>query len=821
MHLRLPLLAIRLQEPPIASRKWADRLLSGIGLCFLTTACSVSGARAEEHPGFNVHEREHWTSSRIVGRPDPPDAYTTELAFPKLKFVEPLSMCLVPGSNRLCVATRSGKIFTFENQRDVAEPELLIDLKKQVYGVAFHPNFVQNGYFYVTNFSNPSAFDETGAHLSRFTADLGRTLTADRNSEQLILTWPSGGHNGGCVRFGPNGYLYIATGDSSGIADALLTGQNISDLSGSILRIDVDRSSQDKPYSIPPDNPFVDTPNARGEIWSYGHRQVWKFSFDQHHRLWAGDVGQDLWEAIYLVQRGGNYGWSIQEAGQPFRPDRPRGPSEILPPLVKHSHGEFRSVTGGYVSQTPRLPELDGSYIYGDYDTGKIWSLKLENGREPSPQELADTELRIVEFAQDNAGEVLVVDFVGGAIHRLVPSPPLTKSTPAFPRKLSETGLFRSTEKLVPAQGLIPYSVNAALWSDGAAKERFIAIPHDSQIEMDAIFYPHRPDYPDRGWRFPDGTVLVKTFSIAMDTSRPDELRRLETRIMHFRQMPGNDDEYGAQVWNGYTYVWNAEQTDAELLDASGKDIELSIADARVAGGVRKQTWHFPSRAECAICHTMGAKYALGVTTLQMNKVHDYGGHRENQLSLLERLGVFTERLPAPPDQLPALVDYRDAHQPLNLRARAYLHANCAHCHRKWGGGNAEFELQASIPISQTATLDTLPGQGTFGLNDPRILVPGQPQRSLIFTRMTLPGLGRMPHIGVSVVDEQAVGMLHEWISSLQDRRLLSQPGALRPRLPHPDATEPNPTLRLSSLLICMVATLLLVKRWFYRDEDK
>lgn len=787
-------------------------------MCVVANVCLVNPVQAEEAGVFDSQQRELWTGSRIEGRPDPPDPYTTELAFPQLKFVEPLSMCLVPGSNRLCVATRAGKIYTFENDRNVAEADLLIDLKKQVYAVAFHPNFAENGFFYVTNFADPSIVQESGAHLSRFTAQRSPTPTAQVKSEKLILTWPSGGHNGGCVRFGPDGYLYIATGDSSGIADSLLTGQNINDLSGSILRIDVDRPSRGKLYSIPEDNPFVNMSGARGEVWSYGHRQVWKFSFDRQHRLWAGDVGQDLWEAVYIVKRGGNYGWSILEAGQPFRPDRPRGPSEILPPLVKHSHGEFRSVTGGYVSHTTRLPELDGTYIYGDYDTGKIWSVKLAEGSQPTPQELADTELRIVEFAQDQDGEVLIVDFVGGAIHRLKPNPPSATKTPPFPRKLSETGLFRSTEKLLPAQGLIPYSVNAPLWSDGAAKQRFIALPGDSQIEMDAIYYPHRPDYSDLGWKFPDGTVLVKTFSMAMDTSRPNELRRLETRIMHFRQMPGKDAEYGAQVWQGYTYVWNDDQTDAELLDASGKDIELSIRDASAPGGVRKQTWHFPSRAECAICHTTGAKYVLGVTTLQMNKEHDYGGHRENQLRVLERLGVFKSPLPAPPEELPALVDYRDAHQSLNLRARAYLHANCAHCHRKWGGGNAEFELQASIPITQTATLDALPGQGTFELNDPRILVAGEPQRSLIFTRMTLPGLGRMPHIGVSVIDEQAVGMIYEWISSLQDKRLLTEPGALRPRLPEVD--DSNSTLRLSSLFICAVAAILLAKRWFIRDSE-
>ena len=242
-----------------------------------------------------------------------------------------------------------------------------------VYGVAFHPNFQENGYFFVTNFPVHFRVDPTGARLSRFHVDPSRGWAASSDSEQILLTWPSGGHNGGCIRFGPDGYLYLSAGDGSGAGDEFLTGQDISDLSGSILRIDVDRAGGGRLYSIPPDNPFKKHSDARGEIWSYGHRHIWKFSFDEQGRLWAGDVGQDLWEAVHLIKRGGNYGWSLQEGSHPFRPNRPAGPTEIVPPIVEHSHSHFRSVTGGYVSRTPRLPELVGAYIYGDYDTGAIW----------------------------------------------------------------------------------------------------------------------------------------------------------------------------------------------------------------------------------------------------------------------------------------------------------------------------------------------------------------------------------------------------------------------------------------------------------------
>ena len=770
-------------------------LRRGLAVVVSVVLCSLNAFGAEpaakqqaaKHKPFSLEQRELWTTGNIHGTPEPPDPYTTQNAFPKLKLFEPLSVGLVPGSQRFGVATRPGKIFTFEIKPDVDKADLLLDIKQTTYGMAFHPQFAQNGFLYVTYVVESDK--PKGSRLSRFKVKPGQQPpVADLGSEQIILEWPSGGHNGCCIRFGADGCLYLATGDGSGIADGLQTGQDLSDLLGSILRIDVDHPDGSRPYSIPKDNPFVGKADARGEIWSFGHRQVWKFSFDNQQRLWAGEVGQDLWEMIYLIRKGGNYGWSINEGTHPFRPERPRGPGEFVPPIVEHPHSDFRSITGGYVSQSDRLTELKGAYIYGDYDTGKLWSLKLDGngaggGKVTEHRQLADTQIRIVEFAQDGAGEVYLVDFASGELHRIVKAPPQVVTKP-FPRKLSETGLFASTKDHLPAAGLIPYSVNAPLWSDGAEKDRFIALPGDTKIEFDDVVYPHGPEYSDRGWRFPDGTVLVKTFSLESEAGKPDSRKRLETRLLQYRKMPGNDDEYGAQYWYGYTYVWNDDQTDAELLAAEGLDRKLTIKDAAAPGGQREQVYRFPSRAECTLCHTMAAKYVLGVTTLQMNKAHNYDGKVANQLSVLETLGVFQDKLPKPPEELPRLADYRDAQESLHHRARSYLHANCAHCHRKWGGGNAEFELQASIPLTQTLAVNTRPGQGTFKLTDPRILVPGEPNRSLILERMKLEGLGRMPHVASKVVDQQAVNVVREWIASLSDKTLLETPGAIHPRLP-------------------------------------
>jgi uncharacterized repeat protein (TIGR03806 family) len=483
---------------------------------------------------------------------------------------------------------------------------------------------------------------------------------------------------------------------------------------------------------------------------------------------------------VWLIERGGNHGWSVMEGKHPFRPERKQGPGEFAVPVVEHPHSDFRSVTGGYVFESDRLPELKGAYIYGDYDAGKLWSLRYDSGRVIDHRQLADTQIRIVEFAQDEAGEVYLVDFAGGGLHRIVKARPQIAAKP-FPRKLSETGLFTSTQDAIPAPGLIPYSVNAPLWSDGADKERYLALPGDSQIEWDAVIYPHGPNYPDRGWRFPDGTVLVKTFSLEMEKGNPASKRRLETRLLQHRKMPGDDDEYGSQFWFGYTYLWNDEQTDAELIGAEGLDRTYTIRDPAAPGGTRQQTWRFPSRTECTLCHTMAAKYILGVTTLQMNKDQDYGGVRANQLAVLDRLGVFKEKLPKAPEELQRLVDYRNAQEDLNLRSRAYMHANCAHCHRKWGGGNASFDLQASIPLTESKAVNTLPGQGSFHFAHPRILVPGDPDRSLVFQRMKMEGLGRMPHVASKVVDEEAIKMLRSWILGLRDGDRLKERGAINP----------------------------------------
>ena len=606
-----------------------------------------------------------------------------------------------------------------------------------------------------------------GTRLVRFQVGRHDPPRSDLSTETLLLEWPSGGHNGGCLKFGPDGYLYVATGDSSGIADQYETGQDLSNLPGAILRIDVDHAEGGKQYSVPEDNPFVDFQGARPEIWAYGLRQPWKMSFDRATGdFWTGNVGQDLWEMIFRIEKGGNYGWSITEGSHPFRPERKRGPTPILQPIVEHSHTVARSVTGGYVYHGSQLKDLVGAYLYGDYDTGKIWGLRYDGENVTSHEELADTSIRLVAFAEDHAGELYLVDHMGGGIHHLVPSPD-SGSGADFPRKLSETGLFASVANQTPAPGLIPYSVAAPRWDDGASQERFMALPGDSQIEYETIEFPQPAPGGRFGWKLPDGTVLVQTISLEMEKGNPASRRRLETRILHHERLTGTE-EVGDQYWQGYTYLWNEEQTEATLLEnPDGLDRTYLIRDSDAPGGQRQQTWHFPSRSECTVCHNMAAKYVLGVNTLQLNTDHDYGGVVDNQLRTLEHLGIFTKPLPESPKELPHLVDYRDETQSLDQRARSYLHANCSHCHRKWGGGNADFQFLFSLDLAETGAVGTRPGQGTFQIPHARVLAPGDPYRSILLYRMSKLGRGRMPRVASNVIDEYGLRLLRDWIAQL------------------------------------------------------
>ncbi|QDV36538.1 PQQ-dependent sugar dehydrogenase [Tautonia plasticadhaerens] len=698
---------------------------------------------------FGVERRVPWTTSRLVGSPEPPPPFRLDRVFPHIAFQGPVCIAQEPGANRLWVAENRGKVFSLSiDDPDVREPDLVLDLsaERTIYAFSYHPAYEENGEIFIFS---PTPMDGSAesamSRVSRFRVDPDGSGTVLRDSEQVIIEWPAGGHNGGEAIFGPDGYLYIGTGDGSGGSDVDDTGQGVDDLLSVIMRIDVDRPDPGRNYAIPHDNPFVEHPGARPEIWAFGFRNPWRMSFDpETGRLWVGDVGQDLWEMIWEVRKGGNYGWSVQEGSHPFHPHKRAGPGPILPPVVEHHHAECRSITGGYVYHGDRFPELRGAYIYGDYQYGKIWGLRDEGRHVTWHDELADTAVFIASFAVTRDGEILAVDNTTGFIHALRRSSPGTASA-TFPRTLGETGLFASVPDQEPAPGVIPYSVNAPQWADGALADRLLALPDDAQIS-DAD-----------SWGYPDGMVAVQTLSLDLEAGEPSSRTPIETRIL-LKQ----DDH-----WMGYSYLWDDARSEATLVGRDGAERLLSVADPAAPGGIRQQTWRVPAREECMFCHSRAAGFVLGLKTSQLNRQHDYGGVADNQLRALDHIGIFKAPLASDPGSLPRFVDPYDEHADLDDRARTYLHVNCSICHVADGGGNSFIELDRGRSLEDTRLVGGSPVQGTFGISDARIVAPGEPGRSVLYYRIASLGGARMPRIGSRMVDEEALDLIYRWIAQL------------------------------------------------------
>ena len=732
-------------------------------LVFAAAFLPMISARGAEL--LTPRDRVLWNDSKVIGSPDPPPLYRTRRVFEQLELYEPLFIAPEPGTNSYLIAEqvwskRPGGLKRFVNQPDVTTAELLIAPARTLYSFCFHPKFTDNGYMYLMTNGPYSEPDHRQNRITRHTIARTPPHQPDVAAELVILEWESNGHDGGGIGFGPDGMLYCSTGDGTVGYDTLVTGQGIDDLLAVVVRIDVDHPDPGKTYSVPKDNPFTDTPGARPEIWAFGFRNPWRMTFDQRTGdLWVAQNGEERWEQAYLVQRGGNYGWSVQEGSFPFYLEQQAGPGPILPPTVEHAHYEARSLTGGIVYYGSELPDLQGAYIYGDYATGKIWGVKVEGQKIVWHQELVDAPFAITGFSQGLHGELLVMAYSENSIHKLEPVPPGAPPPQRFPTNLSETGLFTSVKDHQVHPALIPYEVNAQLWSDGAHKERFIALPGENQIELPATKERER-----NAWKFPEGTVLVKTFGLEWEAGNATSLRRIETRLWTLQQ----------NEWVGYSFEWNAEQTEAFLVEKAGKDVTYAIADAQAPGGVRNQTWHYPSRAECNLCHARVPEYVLGVKTAQLNRDHEYRGAIRNQLETLSQLGIFKTAFTQSPHELPILPDPSDESHPLESRVRAYLHVNCAVCHeledgnRSGGGGNSIFDVSFWKNSDEMLIVNANPKHGRFDIADAKLVVPGDPHRSILYLRMSRRGQGQMPPLASSLVDERAVQLLREWIQQLE-----------------------------------------------------
>lgn len=360
--------------------------------------------------------------------PTPPTiSVQVERVFPDLAFQEMTNLVQPDDTGDLMFVTEQrGVVYSF-SASNPQEADVFLDITDRVnrggneeglLGLAFDPDYQGNGYFYVYY----SAAEPTRSVLSRFNLDEQNTDVADPGSEVVIteVEQPYANHNAGQIAFGPDGYLYIALGDGGSAGDPLGNGQNLSTLLGSILRIDVSGLSGPGDYEIPADNPFVGIEGAREEIWAYGLRNPWRFSFDSETgRLWAGDVGQNSWEEIDIIAKGANYGWNIMEGRQCYSPATGCNESGLTLPVIEYDHSQGCSVTGGYVYRGDQATSLQGYYVYGDYCSGNIWALAYDGSVVAENILLVDSELSITAFGEDLTGNLYILDRQGG-IYRLI-----------------------------------------------------------------------------------------------------------------------------------------------------------------------------------------------------------------------------------------------------------------------------------------------------------------------------------------------------------------------------------------------------------------
>ncbi len=400
-----------------------------------------------------VNGHDGTVSSFPIGDPTKPVDVTplpvkTEIAFPKLQWTGwkpedeagrpvPLRPIVLThagdGSNRVFVATQHGVIHVFANDQNADKTSVFLDIQDRVsyqdkqneegfLGLAFHPKFKENGEFYVYYTIRKPELTNV---VSRFRVSKDNPNKADPASEEELFRMkkPYWNHDGGTLVFGPDGYLYIAVGDGGAANDPHENGQNLDTLLGKVLRIDVNRKDAGKAYAIPKDNPFVGQAGARPEIWAYGLRNPWRIAFDRKTgKLWMGEVGQNLFEEINLITRGGNYGWNQRESLHPFGVKGVGPQPDLIEPIWEYHHDLGKSITGGHVYRGTRLPELAGAYLYADYVSSDIWALWYDEaqGRVVANRPIQDPNLAVLSFGEDETGEVyfLAATPTGQGIHR-------------------------------------------------------------------------------------------------------------------------------------------------------------------------------------------------------------------------------------------------------------------------------------------------------------------------------------------------------------------------------------------------------------------
>ncbi len=718
-----------------------------------------------------------------------------------LTFNRPVAVAQQPGeTNRLFIVEQAGNIYVITNLAAPAKT-LFMNLTSRVryvnneeglLGMAFHPGWETNRNFFLFYTTDVTTSQGTGRHdrLARFEIDPANSSAGLPLSEfPLISQWDQDwNHNGGDLHFGPDGYLYVSTGDEGGGGDTYDNSRFINkDFFSAILRIDVDRKfgslepnahpavhtdpQGQAYYAIPADNPFIgatsfngspiDPNTVRTEFWAVGLRNPWRMSFDPATGLlYCADVGQNAREEVNIIEGGRDYGWKYKEGFIDHAGGIPANTvqeSDLTPPIIDYpratsastaipgGHAQGTSITGGVVYNGDRFSQLKGHYVFGDFGSSRIFALRYdaETGQVQDFQQLTSATTPAAFGIDPSNGDALIAR-LGGTVSRLVYSSDPVTGDP-LPLLLSQTGAFSDLATLATQPGIVPYDLNVPFWSDHAHKSRWFSIPDVN----DTMTFSAAGN-----WQFPVGTVWIKHFDLELTNGVPTSRRRLETRFL-----VKNDDGV-----HGFTYKWNATQTDADLVTEAGVNEILDIRNPD-GSALRSQTWRYPSRSECLQCHTPQGGYALGFTTAQLNHAHDYGQGVVNQITALSNMGYFDS--PAPdPATLFALAPAAEESVSLELRARSYLQANCAACHQPGGTAQGNWDARFETAL-ESAGLVNGPLVNNGGDPANRVIAPGDPGHSMILTRISQRGPGQMPPLASTDLDEEGIALVTAWINSL------------------------------------------------------
>jgi len=684
-------------------------------------------------------------------------------AFPRLTFLNPVGLTFAPGTSRLYVWEREGRVWSFENNPSASQKRLVLDLSKQcqgwddsgLLGLVFHPDFQKNRYMYVWyTYVSPGkvqgdpnnrlpVFLPNRDRLSRFTLDESGVAIA--GSELVMIEQNAGSiwHNGGGMFFHPvDGFLYITNGDDAATANSQVLTQN---LFSCILRIDVDkrggtishpprrepvsgrtRSLPGGPhYYIPDDNPFVGVPNALEEIWALGLRSPHRMTVDPvTGRIFVGDVGDGAREEITMIEPTDPVGLNLQWPYKEGFVAKSAPPVPLIgtekPPVLDYGHGgDGFAVIGGFVYRgavhAGAWPQgLTGEYLFGDNDSRKIWRLNLSthpatkeelftlpNGPGPSS---GKNYTGLSSFGLDEKGELYMCQLssTGGQIYKLARTGAL--QGPPLPPLLSGTGAFQApVREMTPARGMVPYTVNSPLWSDGADKSRWIAVPNDGppyQASEQAGFAPTGE------WTFPSGTVLVKHFELSIDENDPTVKRRLETRLLVRDPAP----QAASNSLYGVTYKWRADNTDAELLDGSVTE-HLSIKTTAPIAAFMATDIGGPAPAGSATAMEGGYRITAGGKDIwaEADQLHFAYQPRIGDFDVIARVHSVTQP---------------DLYTKVGLMARETLDANSRHAfamlfptnairHRNTGA--YEFQYRDTTGGASTAVYPepSIPGSGS------------------------------------------------------------------------------------------------------------